>query len=54
MAQNIMHYFNFSTISGTASKRSATRPTSATWNIGASGSLKMLDGDTSESSDLPC
>lgn len=32
-------FYNFSVISGTALNRSATKPKSETWNIGASGSL---------------
>lgn len=32
-------YFNFSVSSGTFSNKSPTRPTSATWKMGASGSL---------------
>ena len=32
--------FNFSVNSGTTVKRSATSPTSATWNIGASASVE--------------
>lgn len=33
------HFYNFSVSSGTALNKSATSPWSATWKIGASGSL---------------